>query len=284
MSLFPSARELPGTVQKVIWEGGKGVLVVRVRNRDNWLWSLGEIALDLWDIPKGESIFRDGKGKMLSQEGHLQYQAVRFDALGIEQDGLNKTSWKQPLGDPELKGVLDQGAWRPQGTTAAPGIRKRPACMKCQNWNVLAQKRAKEGYGPPDSPDIDWTSPAFHKPSSQDGRKNSNRRSEVESSSRDSSAVPELILTHLMKVETSISSQKVVDWMIDPVGTETANCVDHRTPCPKLFHSRTRSVRLFLQADAKEFSDPRLQKLVEAYRKKLLDEYKDTVFNSDRNS
>ena len=35
---------------------------------------------------------------MLSQEGHLQYRAVLFDALGIEQEGLNQTSWKQPLG------------------------------------------------------------------------------------------------------------------------------------------------------------------------------------------
>ena len=39
--------------------------------------------------------------------------------------------------------------------------------MKRWNWNVLALKRAKEGYGPPNSPDIDLIYPAFHKPSSQ---------------------------------------------------------------------------------------------------------------------
>ena len=130
-------------VQKVIWEGGKGVIVVPVRKREKWFWSLGEIAVDWWDIPKGESIFSDGKGKMLSQEGHLQYRAVLFDALGIEQEGLNQTSWKQPLGDPDLKEVLHQGAWRPEGTTAAPGLSKRPVGMKRRNWNVLALKRAK---------------------------------------------------------------------------------------------------------------------------------------------
>ena len=72
--------------------------------------------------------------------------------------------------------------------------------------------------------------------------------------------------------------------MIDPVGTETANWVDHRTPPQQLFHSRTPSVRSVLEADAKEFSYPHLQKMVESYRKKLLDEFKDTVFNSERNN
>ena len=50
----------------------------------------------------------------------------------------------------------------------------------------------------------------------------------------------------------------------------------------QLFHSKTRSVRSVLEADAKEFSQPHLQKLVESYRKKLLDEFKNTVFNSER--
>ena len=177
---------------------------------------------------------------MLSQEGHLQYRGVLFDALGIQQERLNQSSWKQPLGDPDLKEVLRQGAWRPEGTTAAPGLGKRPVGMKGRNWNVLELKRAKEGYGPPDSPNIDLIYPAFHKPSSQDDRNGPNRRSEVESSSRDSPAAPELTLNHLEKVEAYISSQKVVDWMIDPVGTETVNLVTPRTPPPS--NSSTREL------------------------------------------
>ena len=55
--LVPPARELPGTVQTVTWKAGKGVKVVPVRKREIWFWSLGEIAVDWWDIPKGESIF-----------------------------------------------------------------------------------------------------------------------------------------------------------------------------------------------------------------------------------
>ena len=47
---------------------------------------------------------------------------------------------------------------------------------------------------------------------------------------------PKSTLNHLEKVAASISSQKVVDWMIDPVGTETANWVDHRTPPQQIFH------------------------------------------------
>ena len=149
--LFPPAPELPETVQKVIWEGGKGVRVVPARKREMWFWSLGEIEVAWWDISKGEGIFWDGKGKMLSQEAHLQYPTVHFNALGIEPEGLNQTSLKQPLGDPDLIEVLHQGAWRPEGTTAALGLGKRPVGMKRRNWNVLALKSTKEGYGPPDS-------------------------------------------------------------------------------------------------------------------------------------
>ena len=41
-------------------------------------------------------------------------------------------------------------------------------------------------------------------------------------------------------------------------------------------------MRSVLEADAKEFSDPHLQKMVESSCKKLLDEIKGTVFNSER--
>ena len=71
--------------------------------------------------------------------------------------------------------------------------------------------------------------------------------------------------------------------MIDRVGTETASWVHHRTFPQQVFHSRTRSMLWVLEAKGKESSDRHLQKLVESYRKKLLDEFKDTVFNSKRN-
>ena len=117
--------------------------MVPVRKRERWLWNLGQIAVDAWDIPKGESIFWDGKNKMLSQEGHLQYRY-----LVLSKEGLDQTSWKQPLGDPDSKEVLHQGVWRAEVTIAAPGLGKRPVGMKRRNWNVLALKRANEGYEP----------------------------------------------------------------------------------------------------------------------------------------
>ena len=95
---------------------------------------------------------------------------------------------------------------------------------------------------------------------------------------------PKLTLNHLENVEASITSQKVVVWMPNPAGTETRNGVHHRTPPLQLLHSRTLSVRLVLVAGAKEFSNLHLQNLVESYRKKLLDEFEDTVFNSEVNN
>ena len=41
-------------------------------------------------------------------------------------------------------------------------------------------------------------------------------------------------------------------------------------------------MRAVVEADSKEFSDPHVQKLLESYRKKLLGEFKDTIFNSER--
>ena len=117
--------------------------MVPVQIREIWFWSLGDISVDSWDIRRGERIFWDGKGKLLSQDGHLQYRAVLFKALGIEQGGLNQTSWKHLLGDSHLKEVHHQAAWRPEGTTAAAGLGKRPVGMKGQKWNVLALERAK---------------------------------------------------------------------------------------------------------------------------------------------
>ena len=112
--------------------------------------------------------------------------------------------------------------------------------MKRQNWNVLALKRAKEGYGPPELPDIDLIYPAFHGPSSKTNRNDSNRRFQVESSSQDSPAALKLTRNDLEKVEASISSQKVVNWMIDPVRAKTANQVDHSPPPPS--NSSTREL------------------------------------------
>ena len=43
-------------------------------------------------------------------------------------------------------------------------------------------------------------------------------------------------------------------------------------------------MRWVVEADAKEFSDPHRQKMVEQYRDKLLDEFKDPVFNSEWNN
>ena len=134
---------------------------------------------------------------------------------------------------------------RPQGTTAALVLGKRPVGMKRRNCNVQALKTAKEGYGPPGSPDIDLIYPAFHKPSSQDDQNDPNGRSKVESSSLDSPAAPKFTLNPLEKEETSISSQKVVDSMIDPVSPDTANWVDHSPPPPQATLPLKNSVSAF---------------------------------------
>ena len=62
--------------------------------------------------------------------------------------------------------------------------------MQRRNRNVLALKRAKEGYGTSDSPDVDLIDAAFHEGSSKHNRNEPDGRFEVGSSSWDSPAAP----------------------------------------------------------------------------------------------
>ena len=74
-----------------------------------------------------------------------------------------------------------------------------------------------------DPPDIDFGSPAFHSPAHRTTEMTPIGDLKWWALSCNSRAALKLTLNHLENVEASIPSQKGVDWMIEPVDTETAN-------------------------------------------------------------
>ena len=50
------------TVDKILLDGARGVFLVPVKRHEAWLWALGELSLDWWDIPPDKKIFESSKG------------------------------------------------------------------------------------------------------------------------------------------------------------------------------------------------------------------------------
>ena len=87
----------------------RGVIIVPVRNKETWFWSLREITVNWWDLPRDEPIFQDVHGRQHKQEPDIQYRAVAFDCLDDQQEGVNRTDWKhRPRYNLDSEGGFDE--------------------------------------------------------------------------------------------------------------------------------------------------------------------------------
>ena len=83
--LHPIDSEISGILKKCQWDGARGVIIVAVRTKETWFWSLGEVTVNWWDLPWDEPNFQDVHGGQHMQEPDTQYQAIAFDCLGDQQ-------------------------------------------------------------------------------------------------------------------------------------------------------------------------------------------------------
>ena len=67
--------------RKVIGEGCRGLALVPVTKQAAWFWALGEVALDLVDIPHSMGIVCTSSGKAIPTPETEQYRVVIFDAM-----------------------------------------------------------------------------------------------------------------------------------------------------------------------------------------------------------
>ena len=66
-------------IQKILVDQAKGVALIPLDKSKSWLWSLGESAVDWWDLPHQVPIFGDGEGWQYPQQKGV------FDAFGCDR-------------------------------------------------------------------------------------------------------------------------------------------------------------------------------------------------------
>ena len=94
LSLHRRESEIAGIVKKCRWDGARGVIIVPVRTKQTWFWSLGEGTVNRWPLLRDEPIFQDGDGGQHMQEAGTQYRAIAFDCLGDQHESVNRPDWK----------------------------------------------------------------------------------------------------------------------------------------------------------------------------------------------
>ena len=145
------------------WDGARGVIIVLVRNKETWFWSLGDVTVNWWDLPRDEPNFQDVHGGQHMQEPDTQYQAIAFNSLGDQQEGMNRTDWKRrPRYNLDSERACDevirtltsqrgQNVHSPRQCTNL--FQKRPKGMDGKRWRLKCHKSALLGQGPVATPD-----------------------------------------------------------------------------------------------------------------------------------
>ena len=93
--VHPKESEIAGIVKKCRWDGVRGVIIGPVRTKEIWFWSLGEVTVNWWDLPRDEPIFQDVQGGQHMKEPHTLYRVRAFDCLADQQEGVNRPDWKR---------------------------------------------------------------------------------------------------------------------------------------------------------------------------------------------
>ena len=72
------------TVNKILIDQAKGIAVIPVDKTKSCFWSLGEVAIDWWDLPHSVPILWDEEGWQYPQQKGLTTRVVLFDAFSKE--------------------------------------------------------------------------------------------------------------------------------------------------------------------------------------------------------
>ena len=140
------------------WDGARGVIIVPVRTEGTRFWSLGEVTVNWWDLPRNEQILQDVHG------GHHMFEPdTQYRAMGDQQEGVNGTDWKRSPGyNLYSEGGFDEvigtptyhkgeNILSPRQCTNLFG--KRPEGTDRKRWRLRCHKLALLGQGPVDAPD-----------------------------------------------------------------------------------------------------------------------------------
>ena len=82
--LHPPHHLLQDTITKIVLDKGRGILLVPVRKQCAWFSTLGEVALEWWDLDPSVPLHRNTDGLVLQQSPHWTTRVVLFDAQGMD--------------------------------------------------------------------------------------------------------------------------------------------------------------------------------------------------------
>ena len=74
--LHSKESETASVLKKCGLDAAREVIIVRVRTKEIWFWSLEEITVHLWDLPRDAPVSQEAQGGQHMEEPDTQYRAV----------------------------------------------------------------------------------------------------------------------------------------------------------------------------------------------------------------
>ena len=132
--LHTKESEIASIVKRLRRDGSREVIIVPVRTKKTWFWSLGEVTVNWWDLSLDEPLFQDVHGGHHMQEPDTQYRAIAFHCLGDQQEGVNCTDWKR---GPGYNLDSEGGFYEVIGTPKSKGTDRKRWRLKCHKLAIL---------------------------------------------------------------------------------------------------------------------------------------------------
>ena len=95
---------LQQSVEKILLDQGRGIMLLPVQKKQSWFWQMGEVALDWWDLDPSIPIYCDDSGIIYKQSTKWTTRVVLFDALGLKDSKSQDKRWEDesgPVGEGE---------------------------------------------------------------------------------------------------------------------------------------------------------------------------------------
>ena len=81
--LHPPHYLLQQTVDKILLDQARNIMLIPVRKNQSWLWQMGEAAVDWWDSDPDIPIYCDKSGIVYKQSSASTTRVALFDAMGL---------------------------------------------------------------------------------------------------------------------------------------------------------------------------------------------------------
>ena len=89
---------LQQTVDKILLDQSRGIMLLPVQKDQSWFWQMGEAAVDWWDSDPPIPIYCDDSGIVYKQPAKWTTRVVLFDAMGLRDAKSHDKRWEDDSG------------------------------------------------------------------------------------------------------------------------------------------------------------------------------------------